>query len=464
MKSNIISKISVFVLFSALMLASCSSSDEMDIQKNIDQPTRIGLEQAALEINVAGDRVSNIVAILGTFDTWLAETDADWLMVETGTTEENGKPEPVVYLSAEENTYYSRRAVVSIIAVFGGKEERRTFEVVQESALDDPALSISEVLLNFTADGETLDLTVTTNQDEWRATTDVDWLSLEQLGNTLAVTTSANTDMEARSGEVFFEAGEEPYVVRDTLLINQAKPDNEESITINGIEMILVKAGTFYMGAQSTDPSMPNYYPDAAANQGPVHQVTITKDFYIGKYELTQAQFENIMGYNPSTTVGSDHPVEMVDWNTAKEFTDKLSQETGRQFRLPTEAEWEYAARGGQESNGFIYSGSNILGDVAYYYDGGDQRTKGVTVPVGSFAPNELGIYDMSGNVYEWVLDKMETYTAEGRTDPIGQSGNNMLRGGSWYHTKYSEAVSYRGNNTADFTRAYLGFRIVYIP
>lgn len=446
------------------ILISCNDS-ELDVYNEIEQPMAIGFENDELAINVQGTESYNIIAILGAYEQWELSASQPWLSLAKGTTMENGKEELTIVVSATENSGYSRNAEVTVTATKSGESVSKSFEVIQETALEEPFLMASTNLLNFTAVGGADTVTVETNQSQWTATTESEWLNLEQDGTTLIVRATQNTDQEAREAEILFEAGLAPFTATVTLLVNQAKPDSEEFITINGIEMVLVKAGTYFQGAQTTDPSSPNYYPDANANQSPVHQVTLSKDFYIGKYEITQAQFESIMGYNPSAAVGSNHPVEMVDWNVATEFTTKLSQETGEQFRLPTEAEWEYAARGGQKSIGYIYSGSNNPADVAYHYqDGGDQRELGVTVPVGTLAPNELGIHDMSGNVYEWVQDHFEAYSTSAVIDPIGEGEKRMLRGGSWYHNKYSQAVSYRGSNTADFTRAYLGFRVIYIP
>ncbi|MCB0744879.1 MAG: SUMF1/EgtB/PvdO family nonheme iron enzyme, partial [Ignavibacteriae bacterium] len=343
-----------FLILACFAISSCDPSKETD---SYDQPVRIGFQESIIELNVQGDQTRNIVAILGSYDDWSVTSSEPWVLLEKGTTNENGKLENTVVVSAEENTKYSRTATVTVKANYKGSSLTKSFEVVQETALEEPEISISSMVLNFLASNETQEVTVTTNQTEWLATTTSNWINLTQNGNTLVITTLENTESEMRTGEVLFEAGLEPFTARVTLTINQAKPDSKESITINGIELILVKAGTYYQGAQSTDPSAPNYYPGAAANQSPVHEVTITKDFYIGKYEVTQAQFESVMGYNPSATVGANHPVEMIYWTEANEYTTKLSLETGKQFRMPTEAEWEYAARGGIKSNGYIYSG-----------------------------------------------------------------------------------------------------------
>ena len=170
---------------------------------------------------------------------------------------------------------------------------------------------------------------------------------------------------------------------------------NSGRFMVNGVsfEMVRVEGGTFHMGATSEQKD------EAWDREKPVHSVTLSS-YYIGKTEVTQALWQAVMGSNPSNFKGSNLPVECVCWNDCQEFIQKLNSLTGRNFRLPTEAEWEFACRGGNNSRGYKYSGSNNLGSVAWY----DDNSGGQTHPVATKAPNELGIYDMSGNVWEWCL------------------------------------------------------------
>lgn len=208
-----------------------------------------------------------------------------------------------------------------------------------------------------------------------------------------------------------------------------AKPKQKavlkETFTVNGVKfvMVQVEGGTFKMGAT------PNMGSNPGRDEVQVHTVTLS-NFLIGQTEVTQALWQAVMGDNPSYFVGDDRPVERVCYHDFLDFIKKLNQLTGQKFRLPTEAEWEFACRGGNNSRGYKYSGSNNLGSVAWY----DGNSGDKTHPVGTKAPNELGIYDMSGNVWEWCGDWYANYTSNSQTNPKGpQSGaDRVLRGGGW--------------------------------
>ena len=218
------------------------------------------------------------------------------------------------------------------------------------------------------------------------------------------------------------------------------------------IDMVRVEAGTFTMGAT---PEMKDPWDD----EKPTHQVTLTNDYYIGKYEVTQALWKAVMGKNPSKFKGDNLPVEQVNWKDCQEFLSKLNNTTGKKFRLPTEAEWEYAARGGKKSRGYQYSGSNNISDVAWYEDNSGSKTH----TVGSKQANELGIYDMSGNVWEWCHDWKGSYSSSSQVNPTGaNSGSYRVgRGGSWRHAARGCRSSYRNNSTPDNRNDSLGLRLI---
>ena len=218
-------------------------------------------------------------------------------------------------------------------------------------------------------------------------------------------------------------------------------------------EMVFVQGGSFQMGSNESD------------DEKPVHTVTVG-DFYMGKYEVTQKQWRQIMGNDPPELYfkGCDQcPVEGVSWKDVQEFVQKLNQKTGKNYRLPTEAEWEYAAKGGNQSHGYTYSGSNTVGDVAWYEGNSGSKTH----PVGQKQSNELGIYDMSGNVWEWCSDwyGSDYYKNSPATNPKGPASgsNRVFRGGGWYDFAQGCRAAYRSNYAPD-GRYDLGFRLVFVP
>jgi formylglycine-generating enzyme required for sulfatase activity len=235
-----------------------------------------------------------------------------------------------------------------------------------------------------------------------------------------------------------------------------------ESITTKvgnvSFEMVKVAGGTFKMGSDDKE---------AGNSEKPVHSVTLS-DFYIGKYEVTQKQWRDVMGSDPPELnfKGCDNcPVESVSWDDIQEFLKKLNSQSKTQFRLPTEAEWEFAARGGNASRGFKYSGSENLYEVAWYGD----NSKNKTQPVGTKKANELGIFDMSGNVWEWCSDWYDEnyYKNSPAQNPKGAASSlsRVLRGGSWVTDGQFCRSSIRFNDGAPESRfSYYGFRLVFVP
>ena len=226
-----------------------------------------------------------------------------------------------------------------------------------------------------------------------------------------------------------------------------------QTFTVNGVsfDMIAVEGGTFTMGATSEQGS------DAYDDEKPAHQVTLSS-YYIGKTEVTQELWQAVMGSNPSYFSDTNLPVEKVSWDDCQTFITKLNSLTGKNFRLPTEAEWEYAARGGNKSQAYKYSGSNTLDDVAWYTDNSNSTTH----PVGTKAPNELGIYDMSGNVWEWCSDWYGSYSSSAQTNPIGPNSGSLrvFRGGSWSNYARNCRVSNRNYGYPTFRGSNFGLRL----
>lgn len=229
--------------------------------------------------------------------------------------------------------------------------------------------------------------------------------------------------------------------------------EGSQTFTVNGVKftMVPVEGGTFTMGVTS---EQGGYAGDKA------HQVTLS-DYYIGQTEVTQALWKAVMGSNPSNFAGDNLPVENVSWNDCQVFIQKLNQLTGKQFRLPTEAEWEYAARGGRKSRGYKYAGGNDIGSVAWYDVNSGTGTHPVH-PVAAKQANELGIYDMSGNVWEWCRDWYGDYQSSSQSDPQGPSSGSIRvnRGGSCYCNAVDCRVSYRNCLTPDILFSDLGLRL----
>lgn len=225
-----------------------------------------------------------------------------------------------------------------------------------------------------------------------------------------------------------------PYVDRPFVGV---KPlPNNGVITVNGVsfKMVKVTGGTFLMGSTSGE-----------NNEKPVHSVTLS-DYYIGETEVTRELWQAVMGSNPSGFNGNKLPVEYVSWYDCQTFITKLNELTGQNFRLPTEAEWEFAAKGGTQSKGYTYSGSNTIGGVAWYYSNSSSNTHVVATK----APNELGLYDMSGNVWEWCQDWYGSYSSSAQTNPTGPSSGSyrVIRGGSCYDIAADCRTASRGSGS----------------
>ncbi|MCR4965733.1 MAG: formylglycine-generating enzyme family protein [Bacteroidales bacterium] len=220
------------------------------------------------------------------------------------------------------------------------------------------------------------------------------------------------------------------------------------------IEMVYVRGGDFWMGCTGEQRA------DCSLNETPAHLVH-QDDFLIAKYEVTQELWIAVMGgKNPSKVIGDSLPVTRITWYAAREFIQKLNKMTGKKFRLPTEAEWEYAARGGAESQGYMFSGSDNLNEVAWYRKNSGRKPQ----PVGTKKPNELGIYDMSGNVYEWCYDGFEYYdlSLNNTYNPYGDDWNNnkIFRGGCMTSFPDVCRVSARSQGYNTYQYNYVGFRL----
>ena len=226
------------------------------------------------------------------------------------------------------------------------------------------------------------------------------------------------------------------------------------TITVNGVSFVMmpVEGGTFTMGATSEQTG-------ATSDESPTHNVTLS-DYYIGETEVTQELWSAVMGSNHSYFTGNiQHPVENLWWDDCQTFISRLNELTGATFRLPTEAQWEYAARGGNQSKGYTYSGSNTIDEVAWYRDNSD-----ITNPVKTKAPNELGIYDMSGNLVEWCSDWYDFYSSAAQTDPTGSAtgSDRVTRGGCLSNSAAHCRVANRSYYAPANSDGGLGLRLAH--
>ncbi|MBP5387201.1 MAG: SUMF1/EgtB/PvdO family nonheme iron enzyme [Prevotella sp.] len=248
----------------------------------------------------------------------------------------------------------------------------------------------------------------------------------------------------------FSQCGSKPSSAENAAAENSAAAE-KLTFTVNGVtfNMILVKGGTFTMGATEAQGD------DAQDDETPAHRVTLS-DYYIGETEVTQELYVAVMGENALSNQGKGLPAVGMDYTSCDFFITRLNRFTGRQFRLPTEAEWEYAARGGCKSKGYKYAGSDDLSEVAWFDD-----VRSGSHPVKGKAPNELGIYDMSGNVDEYCSDEYAPYSSDAQTNPEGVSeeGNAVIRGGSFCNEAFFCRVSCR-SFTPGYVFSSLGFRI----
>ncbi len=278
-------------------------------------------------------------------------------------------------------------------------------------------------------------------------------------GNTFSaplrnVSGHVGTNVSAGNNHIVWDIlAERDKLVGDDIVFKVTAVSGKRTFIVNGVSfnMIKVEGGTFTMGATSEQGS------DAYDREKPAHSVTLS-DYSIGETEVTQELWEAVMGSNPSYFKGDKNPVEQVSWDDCQTFIKKLNSLTGQSFRLPTEAEWEYAARGGKKSNGYKYSGSNTLGNVAWYTDNSRKKTH----PVKTKQANELGLYDMSGNVFEWCSDWFDSYSRSSQVNPQGpSSGSSRVdRGGGWSEDAWTSRVSYRSHCLPGFRSSDLGFRL----
>jgi len=327
---------------------------------------------------------------------------------------------------------------------------------------DEAMLEVSPENISLDSNGEGT-LSISTN-GMWSVSTGAEWLTFSTMSgvgsSSITIRTIGNSTSD-RTAIVTIKCESISRQVVVTQIGTPATPTgpqdptnpSKQTYNVAGVSfnMVRVDGGTSWMGATAEQVD------DADSDEKPVHQVTLNA-YYIGETEVTQELWNVVMGSNPSSFNGNKRPVERVSWNDCQDFIAKLNQMTGQKFRLPTEAEWEFAARGGTKSQGYKYAGSNTIGDVAWYSGNSNETTH----DVGTKQANELGIYDMSGNVFEWCQDWFDDYSSNAQTSPSGPStgSNRVRRGGSWSLNARYCRVSRRRSSTPAATSYNWGLRL----
>ena len=386
---------------------------------------------------------------------WTVSSDQTWCSVSPTSGSNGGS----VTVKVEENTSTSERtATITVKSDAGDK----TVKVTQKGAAEVLTLNIDN--MEFAASSGSKIFRISANTS-WAISSDKNWCSISPtLGSgdgSVTVSVDENTSTSSRTATITVESA----TITRTLAVTQSEAEppasQDRTFTVSGVtfKMIYVEGGTFTMGATSEQSD------DAWEREKPAHTVTLSS-YSIGETEVTQALWQAVMGSNPSYFSGNNKPVECVSWNDCQDFISKLNAITGENFRLPTEAEWEHAARGGNKSKGYKYAGSNTLGNVAWYWDNIPSQTSGnagySTQNVATKQANELGLYDMSGNVWEWCSDWYGSYNSSSQTNPTGPASGSsrVFRGGGWDSNAGSCRVSDRNYNAPDYRDADFGFRL----
>ena len=380
---------------------------------------------------------------------WTVASDQAWCSMNPS----SGNNDATITVSVSENNSTSERTATITVKSEAGE---KTVKVKQSGVA--ATLTLDASSLEFAAGSGSKMFRINSNT-AWAVSSNQSWCSVNPTsGNgdgSVTVSVDENTSTSSRTATITIESA----TITRTLAVTQSGVEppasQDRTFTVGGVQfkMIYVEGGTFTMGATSEQGD------DAYNSEKPTHTVTLSS-FSIGETEVTQALWQAVMGQKPTSDgsqwsstygLGAKYPAYYVSWNDCQDFISKLNAITGENFRLPTEAEWEYAARGGNKSRGYKYAGSNNIGNVAWYYDNSGALGSNANYGAHSVATkqaNELGLYDMSGNVWEWCSDWYGDYSSSSLTNPTGLSSGSyrVIRGGGWGSYAGGCRVSERGN------------------
>lgn len=413
---------SIFVIL-LIFICACSSS--------IDSTEAVVFSGYECRFDVEGGE--NLIDIL-TYYPFECVYNEDWIVVRY-------QKDRIRVLATPNPSELERVAIIRILC---DNKESGQIEVKQQGVSLN--LDKDQILIGFA--GEQVQLSVECNTD-WSVDNELQWITATREGTKVAISAKRNYDLLTRSGSILIKSGDASTTLH---LVQEASP------WYHSFEMVPVEGGTFTMGAQKQYPADPNYDEEAYIVESPVRNINI-RDYRMSKYEVTQAQWVAAFGENPSFDQGDSLPVEMVSWDMVQNFIAQLNEMSGENYRLPTEAEWEYAARGGVKSSSYMFSGASVLSVCGWYYSNSDSSSHNV----GEKIPNELGIYDMSGNVREWCQDWFDYYDSEELDNPVGplDGVKKVNRGGAWTTPSENCRNSYRNANFPTEAFHDLGFRLV---
>ncbi len=411
----------IIIIFAAISITGCSEENK----------SFLTLSDNELTFSVEGGEE---VVYISSDGYWNYEYAEDWLLVR----QQNDRIRIIVDAN---DTMDERNATIRITR---NDDTADLVTIKQEGLL----LTTGNTDYEVSYTGQSLSVPVECNTN-WDFENNCNWIEARREGDNIELTILRNHIMEEKIGEIIINAGGNSITVR----IRQAASPWYESF-----DMVTVESGTFLMGAQNDYEDDDNYDLSAYMVESPVHNVTMSS-YTIGRYEVSQAQWTAAMGSNPSSIQGDNLPVSNISWEEVQTFISILNETSGKTYRLPTEAEWEFAAKGGIKSQGFKYSGDAVPGTCGWYYS----NSEATPHECGSKNPNELGIHDMSGNVREWCNDWFDYYTAYEQENPQGPDYGTIKvnRGGSWTTPAINCRNTYRHSNFPHESFDDLGFRLV---